>query len=322
MHSLSKSVQEKRRLVWETTRAMLEADNFKHRKYGEKRKRRWSLFEFLIQVFYRGLKLSPLYPIGVRNAKEIVIYEKSLYFNNLPESFHGYTLLHMTDLHLDMIPETAQSICSRIDELQVDACVLTGDYRNKVGGGFKNILQPMREVVSGIRARDGIFATLGNHDSYLMTPYFEQMGIRMLNNETVGISRGSDRIWLTGVDDPYYYFTDQAILTLEEAPAGFKIALVHAPSLFDIASANGYHLYLCGHTHGGQICLPGGFPIIRHLRYGRKYYRGMWQHGQMTGYTGQGTGTVGIPIRFNTQSEITLFRLYRSREKSAALDLL
>ncbi|MCP3954455.1 MAG: metallophosphoesterase [Desulfobacterales bacterium] len=307
----SKNFRERHRLVWETTRAMLEADNFKHRKYGEKRKPRWSLFETLIQVFYRGLKLTPLYPIGVRNAKTIVVYEHSLYFKNLPHAFNGYTLLHLTDLHLDMIPETAQTICRRIAGLEVDGCVLTGDYCNKIGGEFKNILQPMRQVVSGIRARDGIFATLGNHDSYRMTPYFEQMGIRMLNNETVSISRGQDRIWLTGLDDPYYYFTDQAIHTLEQAPAGFKIVLVHAPSLFDMASASGYHLYLCGHTHGGQICLPGGIPIIRHLRYGRQYYRGMWQHGRMTGYTGQGTGTVGIPIRFNTQSEITLFRLYR-----------
>lgn len=304
--------RERRRLIWETTRAMLEADNFKHRKYGEKRKRRWSLFAYLITGFYRLLKLTPLYAVGIRNAKTIVINEIDLHYDDLPAAFDGYTVLHMTDLHVDMIPGTAQSICDQIAELNVDLCVMTGDYRNKVGGGFKNILLPMQQVVSCIKASDGIIATLGNHDSYLMTPYLEQMGIRVLNNETVEINRRDDRIWLTGVDDPYYYFTDQAIVALEEAPAGFKIALVHAPSLFDIASDNGYRLYLCGHTHGGQICLPGGIPIIRHLRYGRQYYRGIWQYGPMTGYTGQGTGTVGIPIRFNTQSEITLFRLHRA----------
>jgi hypothetical protein len=130
--------RERRRLIWETTRAMLEADNFKHRKYGEKRKRRWSLFAYLITVFYGLLKLTPLYAVGIRNAKTIVLNE--------------------IDLH------------------------------------------------------------------YLMTPYLEQMGIRVLNNETVAINRRDDRIWLTGVDDPYYYFTDQAIVALEEAPAGFKIA--------------------------------------------------------------------------------------------------
>jgi predicted MPP superfamily phosphohydrolase len=91
----------------------------------------------------------------------------------------------------------------------------------------------------------------------------------------------------------------------------YKIAIVHAPSLYDVVAANGYRLYLCGHTHGGQICLPGGRPVIVHLRHGRQFYRGLWRHEQMTGYTGQGAGTVGIPLRFNTESEITLFRLNR-----------
>ena len=121
---------------------------------------------------------------------------------------------------------------------------------------------------------------------------------------------------MTGLDDPYYYYTDQALAALEQAPEGFKIAMVHAPSLFDVAAGNGYRLYLCGHTHGGQICLPGGRPLIVHLRHGRKYYRGLWRYRDMTGYTGQGVGTVGVPLRFNTRSEITLFRLYHAETPS------
>jgi len=100
---------------------------------------------------------------------------------------------------------------------------------------------------------------------------------------------------------------------LEESMEGFKIVLVHDPSMFDLAADNGYRLYLTGHTHGGQICLPGGIPVVRHLRHGRKYYRGVWKYAKMTGYTGQGVGVVGIPVRFNTQSEITLFRLCRKK---------
>jgi predicted MPP superfamily phosphohydrolase len=145
-----------------------------------------------------------------------------------------------------------------------------------------------------------------------MLDYFEEMGIKVLVNETVEIIKGDERIWVTGLDDPYYYYTDQSIRALEKTPNGFKITLAHAPSMFDAAEINGYKLYLCGHTHGGQICLPGGKPIILHLRHGRKYYRGLWQYGSMTGYTSQGTGCVGIPIRFNTQSEITLFKLNRN----------
>ena len=305
---LSSSWQQ-RRLIWAMTRSFLEANSHKHRKYGEKRKRHWSAFETLIQIFGCLLRMTPLFKIGHENAKRVVLNRVDIRFDDLPEAFNGYKILHLTDLHLDFSPGLEKVITRQIDGLAIDLCVLTGDYREDIGGGFKDILLPMKHIVSGINAPDGIFATLGNHDSFRMVEPFETMGITMLNNESVRVVRQGKCIWVTGLDDPYYYFTDYATRALEETPDAFKIALVHDPSLFDLAAENGYRLYLCGHTHGGQICLPGGKPIILHLRHGRKYYRGLWRYNGMMGYTGQGTGTVGLPVRFNTHSEITLFRL-------------
>lgn len=152
-------------------------------------------------------------------------------------------------------------------------------------------------------------AVLGNHDTYLMVDYFEEMGIRVLANETVTISRNDGQLAVTGVDDPHYYYTDQAITSMEEHIDGFKILLGHSPELYDVAADNGYSLYLCGHTHGGQICLPGGIPLITHLYNGRKFYRGLWRYNGMKGYTSQGCGSVSIPIRFNCESEISLITL-------------
>ncbi len=299
------------RLAWAVTRAVFEADSYKHRKFGERRLRRWSIFERLIQLFGAALRRTHLYDIGRRNARRIVVNRLDLPMAHLPAAFHGYTILHMTDLHLDFMPGMDAAIRDRIRHLEVDLCVLTGDYRARICGGFKNVLAPMQRVVDHIHAADGIIATLGNHDTYQMAAPFERMGLTVLANETVAIERPGGRVLVTGLDDPYYYYTDQAMRALEETPEAFKIALVHTPSLFDIAADNGYRLYLCGHTHGGQICLPGGRPVILHLRHGRHFYRGLWRYGQMVGYTGQGTGVVGIPIRFNTQSEITLLRLLR-----------
>ncbi len=304
-------IRSQRRLIWAITRSFLEADNYKHRKYGKKHRRNWSLFDSLIRIFGELLKWTPLYEKGYRNALDIVVKRVDLTFDDLPESFNGYTILHLTDLHLDAVPGVERVMRERIDGLAVDVCVMTGDYRKEIYGGFKKILSPMRRLVAGVHARDGVFATLGNHDSHWMVGDFEEMGITVLANETAEIARNGDRIHLTGVDDPYYYYTDQASIALEDAPDGFKIALVHAPSLFDAAADNGYRLYLCGHTHAGQICLPGGTPIILHVSRGRKYYKGLWRYGSMTGYTGQGAGTSGIPLRFNTRSEITVFRLFR-----------
>lgn len=300
-----------RRLIWAATRAHLEADSYKHRRHGVRRRRRWTLFETLITVFGRLLEPTPLYARGRRNARRIVLRRVTLPFADLPVAFDGFRVLHLSDLHLDLVPGTDRRIESCLRGVEADLCVLTGDYRHSTAGGCKAILPAMRRVVEAAACRYGIVGILGNHDSHLMVEPFEAMGIRMLVNETWTLEREAQAIHVTGLDDPCYYYTDQCIAAMERSPPGFKLALVHAPSLFDIAAANGYRLYLCGHTHGGQICLPGGIPLILHLRHGRRYYRGRWRYGSMVGYTSQGAGTVGIPLRFNTESEIALIQLRR-----------
>lgn len=300
-----------RRLVWALTRSILEADIYKHRRYGEKRRRHWSLFELLINLFGVCLKTIRLYKTGYYNATRIVINKESIQFSDLPSAFHGYTFLHLTDPHADFISGYDRIICESIKNLHYDACVMTGDYRAKISGSIKNTLEAMENIISTIRAKDGIFATLGNHDTYRMAVPLESMGLTVLANESIYINRDNNRIQITGIDDPYYYYTDHSLTALEETADEFKIALVHTPSLYDIAAENGYRLYLCGHTHGGQICLPGGHPIILHLKHGRKYYRGLWRYREMTGYTSQGCCTIGIPIRFNTVSEVTLITLLK-----------
>ena len=296
------------RLIWEKTRSAMEKDKFRYRKYGKKTKIRQPLFRFFIRVIGFFLKLTPFFKIGVKNAKNTVVKNVDLYFKDLPSAFEGYTILHMTDLHLNSLPKMDINICEKINGLKVDLCVLTGDYGEGTGNNFKNILAKLQCVVSNIQQQDGIVAVLGNHDTCHMVESFERAGITMLVNETMAIKRGGSRISITGLDDPYYYYTDQTLNAMVESPKGFKIVLVHSPSLFDLASENGY---LTGHTHGGQICLPGGIPVITHLRHGKKFYRGLWHYREMTGYTGQGVGVVGIPVRFNTQSEITVLRLHR-----------
>ena len=170
----------------------------------------------------------------------------------------------------------------------------------------------MKKLKAGISVKNGIFATLGNHDSYLMVKPMCNMGIKILTNETIQITRNKENISITGIDDVHYYFSQEALTALSNKVEGFKIALVHSPELFDVAADNNYSLYLCGHTHAGQICLPGGKPLITHLSNGKKFYRNVWKYKAMTGFTGNGTGTSGIPVRFNSKSEIALITLKRA----------
>ena len=87
--------------------------------------------------------------------------------------------------------------------------------------------------------------------------------------------------------------------------------MIHSPELVPEAASAGMSLYLAGHTHGGQICLPGGLPIICHMAAPRRYATGLWRKGGMIGYTSTGVGTSGLPVRFNSRSEVALITLRR-----------
>jgi len=298
-----------RRQIWAANRFWMEMDNLKTKRYGNKGRHHWHILLALMQTFKLLLRITGFYDRGVRNAMDIRLRELDLTFSNLPKNFHGFSILHLSDLHLDGAEGLAQSIIATIGDREVDLCVFTGDYRTKLHGLNKHIMIELQYLVDNIKSRHGFLGVLGNHDDCHMVNPMEQMGIHMLINSNCLIERGGERIQFIGTDDVHYYYTDQALHCLEQAEKEFSIALVHSPELFDLAAAMGVDLYLCGHTHAGQVCLPGGIPLLTHLNRGRVHYRGKWRHGEMQGVTSAGTGTSGIPVRFNTQGEILIHYL-------------
>jgi predicted MPP superfamily phosphohydrolase len=264
-----------------------------------------------------ALKATGQYQRGVRNAWDVAVREIDLQLPRLPPAFDGFTILHLSDLHLDGMPGLEDVILERVRGREFDVCVLTGDYRTELHGPIRPTMERLRPLVSGLRSREGVLAVLGNHDDCHMVGPMEAMGIRVLVNESVQLARGDARIQFVGTDDVHYYFTDQAVLALEKAGPLFTVALVHSPELFDVAAELGVDLYLCGHTHAGQVCLPGGCPVITHLSRGRRFYRGVWSHRGMVGATNAGVGTSGVPVRFNTRGEIVVLTLRRAPEAAA-----
>ena len=298
-----------RRHIWATVRSWMEVDNYKQIRKGGRRRYHWDKLEILLKIFAYGLKTIGLHEKGVKNAQTIELKKINLRLQDLPSAFNGYTILHITDPHFDTLPNFEDLIIEVVEGLEVDLCVFTGDYKLNVHGAYLHVVPAMRKVVSALSATDGILATLGNHDTVFFVNHFEEMGVRVLANETVSLHRGGDSIHITGTDDPHYYYTPMAEEALEAVQDGFKIALIHTPELYDLAADHGYALYLAGHTHGGQITLPNQRPIITHLHNGKHLAKGLWHHKGLTGYTSNGAGTSGIPIRFNTRGEITLFTL-------------
>ncbi len=92
---------------------------------------------------------------------------------------------------------------------------------------------------------------------------------------------------------------------------GCSLVLAHTPEVADLAAGAGHDLYLCGHTHWGQVCLPGGTPIITALYANRRLAQGVWRQGAMLGYTHAGCGVSRIPVRFFTRGEVVMLTLGR-----------
>lgn len=299
------------RRAWRQRRTEMEANGERIGRYGHHSPIRWQILKALLGLFGWGLRCLGLYRRGLRNALDIRLTHLEFTFADLPAAFDGFRILQLSDLHLDALPGTTTAARALVDKVDADLCVLTGDFRFRVGGPHQQILAPLADLLAALRPRHGICAILGNHDSAAMAEAFEDLGITLLINETMSLERAGEALQLTGTDDPHYYFTQAAVDALRAAPDGFKVALVHSPELADLAADQGFQFYLSGHTHGGQVCLPGGQPILTHLDRYRALARGRWRVGAMQGYTSTGVGVSGLPVRFNCPGEVALITLRR-----------
>ena len=249
-----------------------------------------------------------LYWRGRRNADQIQIRHNYISMNALPSRFDGFTLLRISDLHVEMNEGAIRRLAELLPEMIYDVCVLTGDYRSATFGPFDAALEGLERVRSHLK--NPVYGVLGNHDTIRMVPGLEEMGIRMLLNECEKILRGDQAIYLAGIDDAHYYRVDNIEKAASEIPdAGFSILLSHTPEVYRQAAHAGFDLFLSGHTHGGQICLPGFIPITLSSVLPRHMGSGLWKHRDMVGYTSVGVGTSMVPVRINCLPEITLHHL-------------
>ncbi|MGR6036014.1 MAG: metallophosphoesterase [Candidatus Nitrosoglobus sp.] len=265
----------------------------------------WYSVHSLIRII---LRCAALYKRGKRNALAIQVRHNEIPVRGLPSPFEGYTLLHLSDLHLDMNKQIPYSLIEQIRAVKYDLCAITGDLRAKTFGPYQLAVEAMGQLRAHLK--DPIYGILGNHDTLHMVPGLEAMGVRMLLNESVAIERNGAKLYLAGVDDPHYYCADNLEKACARIPeAAPRILLAHSPEIYKRAAHCGFDVMLCGHTHGGQICLPGGIPIMVNARCPRRICAGSWRYHQMQGYTSVGSGVCVVDVRLNCPPEITLHRL-------------
>jgi predicted MPP superfamily phosphohydrolase len=265
----------------------------------------WYSVHSLIRL---SLTLVGLHGRGLRNALRVQLRRNDVALANLPRAFDGYTLLHLSDLHLDMSEALVGNVIDRVSALRYDACVLTGDFRYRTFGPYEPALDGLARLMPHLKGT--VYAVLGNHDTIRMVPRMEELGIRVLLNESVRIASAGEVLYVAGIDDAHYYRTHNFHKAAHDIPSGAcAILLSHTPEPYRHAAHADFSLMLCGHTHGGQICLPGGVPILTDCDAPRAYARGPWRFGDLVGYTSVGCGSSIVDVRLNCLPEVTLHRL-------------
>jgi uncharacterized protein len=265
----------------------------------------WYSIHSLIKL---ALKTSGLYSRGVRNAADIQLRHHHIRHPLVPKAFRAFAILHISDLHCDTSLPAIQRLKEILPTFKYDLCVLTGDYRGRTYGSCDATLAVLKQIRAELSGP--VYAVLGNHDTVLMAPPMEEMGISMLLNESVVIERGDERIYLAGIDDAHLYGVDNIEKAACKIPHNaFSILLSHTPEVYQQAAHAGFSVMLSGHTHGGQICLPGGVAIKLNAVLPRRMGKGAWKHYSMFGYTSVGVGTSAVNVRFNCRPEVTLHHL-------------
>ncbi|MFP4355353.1 MAG: metallophosphoesterase [Phycisphaerae bacterium] len=300
---------------WALLRRRMEDRDVRTRRRGPRSALYWWIIEAMAHLFLVLLTVTFQYRRGYRNALQVQIRQEDIELAHLPRAFDGYRILQLTDLHLDGMEELVEVIRDRLEQVgPVDLAVLTGDFRSAEHGDPAASMELLAQVVPAIVSRRKPLAILGNHDSVDMLDELERMGLQVLINESITIDRDGDRVRFVGTDDVHYYYTPAAMRALADCRDCFSIALVHSPELAPEAAEAGASLYLCGHTHGGQICLPAGRAVLTHLSRCRKLYRGRWQIGSMQGRTSVGLGTSSAAVRFNCPPELVVLTLRSGKQ--------
>jgi predicted MPP superfamily phosphohydrolase len=245
----------------------------------------------------------------------------------LPAAFDGFTIAQLSDFHYHeyFSATPIRAAVEIVNNLHPDLVVLTGDfvtvplYRQfHARKRAANAAEPCAGLLSPLHSRLGTVSVLGNHDADSDAPRIIEIlhshGLPVLRNRSIPMEQGGSRIWLCGLDSIWEGNPDMDRALHEVPSEELVVLLVHEPDFADEAAYYPVDLQLSGHSHGGQIWLPGiGAPWLPTLA--KRYPRGLCRIGPLTLYTNVGLGTIRLPIRLNCPPEVTLFTLRSSESR-------
>ena len=274
------------------------------------------------RAVFAGAAVAGAYPL-LGEPHRLVVTRRTFPLRSLPGELDGLRILQLTDIHHG--PWTTLGRVRRIVELanslDADLIALTGDYIQR----HKDYAPPVAAALAGLRAKIGVVGVLGNHDWWLDGPLCRReligAGVRMIDNDRVFITprrtlAARDEpggLCVAGVGDLITHVQDYH-RALGGVPGGVpRLLLSHNP---DVAEEPGLRysgarvdLMLSGHTHGGQVTIPGVGPVLTMSRYGRKYARGLVAGPVCPVYVSRGLGMAMLPLRFGSTPEVAVIEL-------------
>lgn len=250
--------------------------------------------------------------------REISAERVDVRLRRLPEAFDGFRIAQISDIHWGpyMGRRGLEAAVRAAMTFHPDAVALTGDFvshplgRRNGPQGARHA-EPCAEVLRQL-APVPAFAVLGNHDHWnsaaIVAGAFNDAGLQVLRNHAIPLERGTARLWIAGMDDAWERAADLPG-TLQRVPAGeATVLLAHEPDVADYVARFPVDLQLSGHSHGGQVRIPGIGPIILPWM-AQKYPEGLNRVGNLQVYTNRGIGVIAPPVRFNCPPEVTLITL-------------
>ena len=251
---------------------------------------------------------------GVVEAWDYEVTETVVPIKDLPERFEGFRIAQVSDVHHGRLVsiDEVRRVVALTNAARADMVALTGDYTTS----YREYVEPCAEALAELKAPEGVWAVLGNHDhntdGTLTRQALARRGIEVLTNANTRLRRGADELQLAGVDDWGWGFADYARALGGMDLSRPSVLLAHEPRALDDLETRGVSLILSGHTHGGQVALPFvGAPaayVFKHLNY----LRGMYEREGTRLYVSRGTGMIGVPVRVGARPEVAVLRLQRA----------
>jgi len=250
--------------------------------------------------------------------KDVVAERVDITVARLPEEFHNFRIAQISDIHFGpyMSKAGVERAMRLAETFNPDLVIQTGDFtshpfRKPNGVEGARFAEPCADALVTLRNVPQI-AILGNHDHWnnanIVEGALKERGIEVLRNRSIPIERAKSRIWISGVDDVFVGAADLA-QTLKSVPlTETTVLLAHEPDYADYAARFPIDVQFSGHSHGGQVRLPGlGAVILPAMAH--KYPVGLNRVGRLQVYTNRGLGVINPPVRFHCPPEVTFVTL-------------